>query len=200
MLEINYNLFTLDYVLCYTFNDRVSINMVGRRSFVVKIRGNMKKVIFNSFIIIYTVFAVFITVCLLSYNDYNVTEFGKNSLIIVKDKKSNYNKNDLLIVKRDKKYKKDINVFYYLEKNNMYYIKYGNIDKIGNNNLTVDGKLVSRKMILSIDKNVVVIPYVGGVLAVLESRWGYLCFIILPILIAFIYELFEIIKELKKNK
>ena len=59
----------------------------------------MKKVISNLIFIIYLIIAIFVTVCLLSYNDYKVTEFGDTSLIIVSDKKMqpDYNKGDLVI-------------------------------------------------------------------------------------------------------
>ena len=44
-----------------------------------------------------------------------------------------------------------------------------------------------------------VIPVLGSILSLLESRWGYLCVIILPILIAFLYEIYSIVRELKGN-
>ena len=48
----------------------------------------MKKLvkIFGVIVIaVYMAVAIFLTVCLLNYNDYNITELGKNSLIIVSD-------------------------------------------------------------------------------------------------------------------
>ena len=48
----------------------------------------MKKVvkIFGLLIVaVYLVVAVFLTVCLLNYNKYHITELGKKSLIIVSD-------------------------------------------------------------------------------------------------------------------
>jgi len=38
---------------------------------------NMKKGIRNVVIVLYAIIAIFVTICLLSYNDYNVTEFRK---------------------------------------------------------------------------------------------------------------------------
>ena len=62
----------------------------------------MKKVISNLIFIIYLIIAILITVCLLSYNDYKITEFGKTSLIIISDKKMqpDFNKGDLVIVEK----------------------------------------------------------------------------------------------------
>ena len=45
----------------------------------------MKKILSNILFIIYVVVAIFITVCLLSYNDFKVTEFGDTSLVIIPD-------------------------------------------------------------------------------------------------------------------
>ena len=62
----------------------------------------MKKVISNLIFIIYLIIAILITVCLLSYNDYKITEFGNTSLIIISDKKMqpDFNKGDLVIVEK----------------------------------------------------------------------------------------------------
>ena len=40
---------------------------------------------------------------------------------------------------------------------------------------------------------------IGGILAILESRWVFLLFIILPILFIFLYELYEFVLEVKKS-
>ena len=45
----------------------------------------MKKILSNILFVIYVVIAVFVTVCLLSYNDFKVTEFGDYSLVIITD-------------------------------------------------------------------------------------------------------------------
>ena len=60
----------------------------------------MKKTITNVIFIIYVVIAVFVTICLLSYNQFKVTEFGNYSLVIVTDNEMipDYNKGDLLIL------------------------------------------------------------------------------------------------------
>ena len=39
----------------------------------------------------------------------------------------------------------------------------------------------------------------GGIISALESRWVFLCFIILPILFIFLYEIYEFVIEVKKN-
>lgn len=63
----------------------------------------MKKIIGNIIFIIYAIIAVFVTICLLSYNEFKVTEFGETSLVLIDNEElqPNYNKGDLVIVNRD---------------------------------------------------------------------------------------------------
>lgn len=75
----------------------------------------MKKIIGNVLIVLYAIIAIFTTICLLSYNEYKVTEIGDYSLVIIdtRDLEPNYNKGDLVIA--DKSYKLEIGdeVFFY---------------------------------------------------------------------------------------
>lgn len=161
----------------------------------------MRKVVWDLIVIVYILIAVFITVCLLAYNDYNVTQFGDKLLVVVKNGNyDDYKKNDLLIIDKDEDYKEDDNVFYYIEKAGNYYINYGSIDKIEKETAIINGEIVDINTVISTDDEVSVISGVGAILSVLESKWGYLCIVIFPILIAFIYEIYEIVKELKKGK
>ena len=59
----------------------------------------MKKLIRNIFIIVYAIIAILVTVCLLSYNEYKVSEFGSNSLLLINTNKlsDEYKKGDLVI-------------------------------------------------------------------------------------------------------
>ena len=58
----------------------------------------LKKVLITILLIIYIPCVVFLTACLLNYNKYNVTEFGKNTLIIIDDELKNFEKGDLAVV------------------------------------------------------------------------------------------------------
>lgn len=77
----------------------------------------MKKIIVNILISIYAVIAVFTTVCLLSYNEYKISEFGDNSMILVTNDElsPDFNKGDLVIVNAGNKSKIAIGdkVFFY---------------------------------------------------------------------------------------
>lgn len=162
----------------------------------------MKKKLWHVFIIVYVLLSVFITLCLLMYNEYNVTEFGNKVLVMVEnDSTKEFNKGDLIIATKNKKYDKDDYVFYYVSREKNYFINYGKIESKSDDSVTIKNDVVDKKYVIGNTKNVTVIPLLGSILALLESQWGYLCIIILPILIAFLFEIYSIIKELKgKNK
>ena len=162
----------------------------------------MKKKLWHVFIIVYVLLSVFITLCLLMYNEYNVTEFGNKVLVMVEnDSTKEFKKGDLIIATKNKKYDKDDYVFYYVSREKNYFINYGKIESKNDDSVTIKNDVVDKKYVIGDAKNVTVIPLLGSILALLESQWGYLCIIILPILIAFLFEIYSIIKELKgKNK
>lgn len=158
----------------------------------------MKKKISHIIIIIYTVVAVITTICLLAYNDYNTTEFNNNTLIIVKnDKTETYNKGDLVIVNNKSTYKEKMKVFYYVSIGKKYYIQTGTINSINKDSVVIDDTVVDKKFLIGISNNNIVIPFLGNLLSILESKWGYLVIIIFPILAAFLYEVYSILKELR---
>ena len=59
---------------------------------------------------LWLIIAIFKTICLLSYNDYQVIEFGKYSLLIINNKelRSVYEQDSLVIIKKanEEDYKK----------------------------------------------------------------------------------------------
>ena len=75
----------------------------------------MKKVISNILFAVYMVIAIFVTICLLSYNDFKVTEFGDYSLVIIDDKElePEFKKGDLVIVNKDEAIKLGDKAFFY---------------------------------------------------------------------------------------
>ena len=71
------------------------------------------------------------------------------------------------------------------------------IESENNDSVIIENDVIDKKEVIGTIKNATVIPIAGSILSLLESKWGYLCIIILPILIAFLYEVYSIIKELK---
>ena len=161
------------------------------------------------FLTIYIVIAIFLTVCLLNYNDYSVTELMGNSFILVRDEElmPDFKKGDLVIVKKNNN--DDIlvgdKIFFYEAYNKKMTINLGNVvskEKVNRHETTFvlsgDYALSSEKVIGK-SSTAKVYPNLGYVLAFLESKFGFLFVIIFPILIIFIYEMFIFIKEFKSK-
>ena len=76
----------------------------------VKILRIIKSIILGILFVAYFSFVIVMTVLLLNFNDYGVTQFGDTSLIIINYEISDedYKKGDLLIVKKEKMEKLEI--------------------------------------------------------------------------------------------
>ena len=92
----------------------------------------MKKTILNALFFIYIVIAVFVTVCLLSFNDFKITEFGDNSLVIISNDnlEPDFNKGDLAIVNRSKEVLVGRKAFFYNTYNRKIEVSLGEITNI----------------------------------------------------------------------
>lgn len=170
----------------------------------------MKKIIVNILVIIYIIIAIFLTVLLLSYNDFKVTVIGGNSLIIIKDNdlSPEYNKGDLVIVNSEDSVKIGQKVFYYESNDSKLKVKQGVIEEseqVTSKDIayTLDGeKKIAGKYIIGATETAKVIKNAGTVLGVLESKWGFLFIIVLPALLLVINQIgvvFSGIKEAKKE-
>lgn len=160
----------------------------------------MKKTIFRIIVCIYIVVAVFTTVSLFTYNKQNLSEFNGKVFVKLQEDVQNYKKGSLLIIDKKDDYQAGNNVFYCKLKKKKCLINYGTIDTMMGDAPTINNEIISQKLIIGKDENIRVVPVLGGIMNTLESRWGYLCAIVLPILIGFLYELYNIIKEMKNKK
>lgn len=168
------------------------------------------KVIGIVFASIYAVVAITLTVFLLNYNKYNITEINNKSLIIVRDEelKPDFQKGDLVIVNRDAN--RDIKVgdkiFFYDNYKEIISVNLATVlekEKITNNETTfiVDGDYaVSSEYVIGTARTSKSYSKLGTILGLLEARFGFLFMIIFPILILFVYEIYVVIKELKDSK
>lgn len=168
----------------------------------------MKKTILSIIAIIYAIIAIFVTVCLLSFNDYRVSEFGNTSLIIMQNNElePTYNKGDLIIASKDSKTEIGDYVFFYDKSGTSVRISYAKVENIetsttGEKAYIIEGNYkLARDYIIGSSTDLTVMPKVGTVLSILESRWGFLFLIVLPTLIAFLYEIVEVITEIRASK
>lgn len=165
------------------------------------------KMIFGIFVTVYMVCAVFLTVCLLSYNDYKISVLGDKSLIILEDDElaPKYKKGTLLIVTKNDNDDIKVNddIFFYNTYKNEVIVSTSKVQdkqKITDTETTfvVDGKYdISSEYVIGKADTAIVLDGVGAILGFLESRWGFLLVIMFPISLLFVYEIYAIIRELK---
>lgn len=167
------------------------------------------KILLSILIIIYAVAAMFLTACLLKYNDYKITVFGDKSLIIVSDDvlEEEYKKGSLLVVEKEEtKIEKGDSIIFYNTYNNQVSIAISEVlskEKITDkeSTYTIAGDYdISSEYLIGSTKSVKVIPALGTILSILESRVGFLIFIIFPITLAFLYQIYALISEIKESK
>ena len=162
----------------------------------------MKRILVNLVVIIYVVVAITVTLCLLNYNEYNVTVFGNNSLILITDDSlsPDYVEGDLVIAKKEKldEIKEGDKIFFYNEND----IKLGEVKQINkyegiSSTFILDGnhQIVEDEVIGS-EESVKVYHNLGKILSILESKWGFLFLIIFPSVLAFLHEIFQVVVEL----
>ena len=169
------------------------------------------KIIGGIILIPYLFVVIIMTVCLINYNKYGVTEIFDKTFVIVSDDslKPLYQKGDLLIVTN--KGNDDIasgdQIFFYEQNKQKKRVvinlaKVVSKRKITNVETTFEidgGYEYSSEYVIGSAKNTVVYHKLGSVLKILSSRWIFLFVIILPILFIFLYELYEFILEVKRN-
>lgn len=172
----------------------------------------MKKIcnfVKNFIVFVYILLIIFVTICLLSYNDYKITVFGEKSLIPIIDEnlEPDYTIGDLLIVEKNKLNRVqegDVVFFYrtFAGEATINYAKLTGIEKVTDTEYTFtiegDYKFSSTYYIGNADSTVI-IPKVGHILTVLESKWGFLFLGVFPSLVAFLYTLYSIIAEVRYN-
>lgn len=168
----------------------------------------IKNILIGIVLTIYLIVAIFLTACLLTYNDYKISVFGDKSLIIVKnnDFEPDYKKGALLIIKKNSNDEINVNdkIFFYNTYKNKITVSNSTVvkkNKISDNETTytISGNYdLSSEYVIGKASTTKVINNVGGVMSFLESRWGFLIIIVLPISILFVYELYIIVREIVK--
>ena len=171
----------------------------------------MKKVgsvLLSILVWVWFIIAVFVTVCLLSYNEFKVTTFGKYSFIIMDsdELEPKFKEGDLLVVKRnaDNKINVGDEVFYYNTSKDSEIMIF--TDKVEDKEIvtktettfTLNKSKVSGAYVIGTTDSAKVYHGLGAILGILTSKWGFMFLVIFPTLFAIIYEIMIII-DLTKN-
>lgn len=166
----------------------------------------MKKLISNAIFTIYFIIAIFVTICLLSYNDYKVSVFGNTSFIIVSDNKlePTFNKGDLVIIGNDDEIQVGESVLYYNTYNEQIKVRLGTVTDVkkdtSETNYSIDGVDYSSKLIIGKVSNAKFMKNAGTILGIFESKWGFLFLIVLPALLAFVNQIIVVISGIKETR
>lgn len=164
--------------------------------------------IIKSFIVgvlgcIFFTFAISMTVLLLNYNKYGLTQFGSTTMVMINEQISNetFKKGDLVLVKSrkiaDLKVGDEIFVYRIISSNKITV----EIGKIGQIYLEEDaialenGDTFSNEFIMGTSDKIY--NKIGTYLSIVESKWGFLFLVLVPCLLIFIYEIYALIVEIK---
>ena len=146
----------------------------------------------------------------MSYNDYKVTEFGKYTLLPVVDDylEPDYKVGDLLIIEKndlDDVKLGDI-IFYYRTARGITTVNYSpviELERVTDTETTftaVGDVRFSSSYFMGKADTIKVIPQLGKVIGLLQSKWGFLFLGVFPSLLAFLYTLYSVVAEVKNDK
>ena len=165
------------------------------------------KILFGIFVTLYLVVAVFLTVCLLSFNDYKISVIGNKSLVILDDNtlEPEYKKGSLLVIEKNKNDDIKVNdeIFFYNTYKSQVVVNKSRVDKTqkitdNETTFTVNKKYeISSEYVIGKTDTTKAIENVGSVLGFLESKWGFLIVIVFPLSLLFVYEIYAVIKEIR---
>lgn len=172
----------------------------------MKVLGIIKNIIIGILGVAFFTFALTMTVLLLNYNSYGVSQFGDTSLIIIRDDltSKSFQKGDLVFVKSIKL--ENINVgdeifVYKVDSDGAVSIDLGTVGEVHTNDEAIsfeNGSTYSYKYVIG--KSNKVDNKIGTYLSIIESKWGFLFIILVPSFLIFVYEFYALIVEIKYGK
>ena len=161
----------------------------------MKVLKMIKKILLGIFCVIFWAFAICMAIMLLNYNKYGVTEINGKSYLLIREQMASdkYHKGDLVIVKGKKI--EEINVgdevfAYKIVGNNKVSIDLGEISQVSIQDDGVafkNGETYAMQFIAGSAEKVY--SKVGTYLSIVQSQWGFLFIILVPILLMFIYQI-----------
>ncbi len=149
-------------------------------------------IIWNIIQVIIIVYVISIISFMFFSNEYGYSQIG-NYVFDVDD-------NEFVVIKKTNNIKKGDLVFYYDIVNEKYKIVYSNVSSINNDDTyTLDNgeKLIKSRIIGKSNRK---IPVIGFILNVVKEKVYFLLFVLLPILIVFVYQVYKFIVSIDYYK
>lgn len=170
---------------------------------MIKVLHVIKSFILGVLGCIFFAFAISITILLLNYNKYGLTQFGNTTLVMVKDDitSETLKKGDLVFVKSKKitDLEAGNEIFVYrIVGSNKVTVELGKVGQIYPDEDAVsfeNGDIFSKEFVIGTPDKVY--NKIGTYLSIVESKWGFLFLILVPCLLIFIYEIYALIVEIK---
>ena len=168
-----------------------------------KVLETIKKILIGIIGTAYFIFALIMTILLLNFNDYGVTQFGNKSLVIINDEiaSENYEKGDLVIVEGKKVDKIELGeeIFTYrIDSKGIPSIQVGIVGDIYIEDDAIafeNGETYSMEFVAGVGTESY--EHLGTALSIIESQWGFLFIVLVPCFLIFIYEVYSLIVEIK---
>ncbi len=172
----------------------------------MKIIQAIKKIIISIVLIVFFAFTITMTVLLLNFNKFGVTQFDETSLLIIKKNFSSetYKRGSLVFVesKNIGDYKEGEEVFvYHLDGHGGVNIQLGIVGQVFPDDDAItftNGGTYSSEFIMG--SGTKIYPNLGRFLSIIESKWGFLFIILVPNFFLFVYQLYSLIVEIKYGK
>ena len=156
------------------------------------------------------IYVVLVTMFVFCKNKYGYTQFGDYSFanidLIAEKNVKDTKKGDLLVVKNSNDIHKGDLIYYYAVLNDKYIVRsavvtdvkeddYSALYTVSLSNTTIN---VASSRVLG--KYSTVYNNLGSILSVFESRVGFILLVLLPIMVVFIYQVYEFIIMLKYDE
>ena len=175
----------------------------------MKIIKNILGFLWSVLQVVIIVYVVFVTCCILMRNKYGFTQFDKYVLVHMREENVEYVKDskegNLLVVKNAGKINVGDVIYYYAPINEEYVVCSGVVETMTEGDSTSlyylndkDNTTVPSTRLLGKYANQY--ENFGGILDLLESRFGFLLLVLLPIMIVFIYQIYEFVIVIKSEK
>ena len=170
---------------------------------MIKVLQAIKSFILGVLGCIFFAFAISITVLLLNYNKYGLTQFGNTTLVMIRDEitSETLKRGDLVFVKSKKITDLELGdeIFVYrIIANNKVTVEVGKVGQIYEEEDAVafeNGDIFSKQFVIGTSDKIY--NKIGTYLSIVESKWGFLFTILVPCLLIFIYEIYALIVEIK---
>ena len=157
--------------------------------------------------VIVILYVILITSYVLCKNQYGYTQIGDytfDSISLLDERNiEDVKKGDLLVVENSNDINKGDRIYYYATYNEMYVVRSDYVVEMEKDDYTALYTIQRNGEDLTVSSPRVLGKYanhyakIGGILAVLESRVGFLFLVLLPIMIVFIYQVYEFITILR---